>query len=176
MKRFLFACTLLLAASMVIPTEGLAQRNPTAVPLDLAAGTIDGIDMDRSFDDFVAAVKEAGHYVRVEEEFMKNAAAYIGGGQVSRIVGAESPRGVFIKSPVFRTEDNLGVGSTLADFNRIYGASSPNIYSEGYPASVARYDVPQDDGATRSVLAVVPNGCFSEDCIVTELLMTTSEE
>ncbi|HYE58305.1 MAG TPA: hypothetical protein VD948_07350, partial [Rhodothermales bacterium] len=98
------------------------EGSSASVPVDLAAGTIGGIDFDAPVD---ALVRQLGdEAVREEETAVEGEARTV---FVFTVEGGEVRRnGALVQyaDPRFRTADGLGVGVPVSDFGARYGHSN----------------------------------------------------
>lgn len=108
-----------LMLSLWFPTVGA-----DSIVVDLAAGTVAGIDMNQSGP---VLKQKLGARVRKSTEQLEGEPSELWIVLFGKAEIRKHWNGFSFSNPVFRTKDGLGVGSTVEEFDKAYG---PSTFSE----------------------------------------------
>jgi hypothetical protein len=141
---------------------GIAARNRTGIIVDFQSGEVDGVNFRDPVDKIKAALGPSAVKEETEELEGESTKVYVisfTGHKVYKHWNAFSWR-----DSIFVTKEGLKVGSSLADFDKLYGVGQIGA-SEGLGEAV--YYHPKSE---QQVCAVVPPECRPRNsCIVTEI-------
>jgi len=114
MKRISF----LLVACLVLPCAAYAGGH---ILVDMAAGTVDGVDLRQTGPELK---KRLGSRVRKTTEELEGEPSDLWVVSFGKYEVHRHWNGFSFTDPTFRTKEGVGVGSTVADFDKAYGQSS----------------------------------------------------